>query len=396
MDSNTQRDERPTTGVLAGAPHPVGDRVLSLDGVRGLAILIVLIHNSAFIAGTSHLVFTQLVTTATAAGWVGVQLFFTLSGLLITGILLDARGHDGYFRSFYLRRSLRIFPLYFAFVASAVFLAPRFAWDPDWVADVQAQQWAYWLYLSNWTQPFHRGITGLSHLWSLAVEEQFYLVWPFVVYWLNRRRLVQVAVVLIVTAPFIRLALRLMGAPAEAPYMFMVARWDALAAGALLAAMLRDEGGRRIVRVWTARAALASLSALALITLITRGFITESPLVEVLGESLIVLLSTALLAASLQPREVFTPLRTFLEAPWLRTFGKYSYAMYVLHFPIQGVLRHYFQALVQGPDTPWRVLRLVAYLSAVLVLTFVAALVSWVILERPFLNLKDRFAPRVG
>ena len=166
----------------------------ALDGVRGLALLIVVVHNTAWISGTSNHFTFKLYTSAAAAGWAGVQLFFVLSGFLITGILLDTQHAPNYFRRFYVRRTLRIFPLYFLMLAVAVFVVAPLQRDSSWAQSVHSYQWTYWLYVSNWTEPFGYSVHGLSHLWSLAVEEQFYLIWPLVVWWLSSRRLYWLAV----------------------------------------------------------------------------------------------------------------------------------------------------------------------------------------------------------
>ena len=244
----------------------------ALDGVRGLAVLIVIIHNAGWIAGSSEQFIIKLFTAITAMGWTGVSLFFALSGLLITGILLDSRGHNGFFRSFYLRRTLRIFPLYYAFVAGIVFVAAPLAWSAEWAADVRTGQWPYWLYVSNWTQPFKIDVHGMTHLWSLAVEEQFYLIWPLLAYALGRRGLAKLAVAMIVTAPIIRYGLRAGGLPIDATYFFTFARWDALAAGALLAAMIRDDRERAWVVAWRGKLTLALVAALAVLVVVQRGF----------------------------------------------------------------------------------------------------------------------------
>ena len=107
-------------------------------------------------------------------GWAGVQLFFVLSGFLITGILLETRDEKGALRRFLVRRGLRIFPLYYATLFVLLVVVPP---DPVVRAALHDQVY-YWLYVSNWAQPFEHKIPTLAHFWSLAVEEQFYLLWP--------------------------------------------------------------------------------------------------------------------------------------------------------------------------------------------------------------------------
>ena len=305
------------------------------------------------------------------------------------------KGKPRYFRSFYLRRALRIFPLYYLFIAVAFLIVPLVAWSPAWIAAVRANQWSYWVYLSNWFQPF-RGIEGLAHIWSLAVEEQFYLAWPLIVLLLNRRRLVGLCLGLILITPFIRLGLRLSGLPLEAGYMFTIARWDALAAGALVAALLRDEGGARALARWQAPiAAVAGVALLALVA-VHRGFHQDDLPVQVVGQSLILLLSAALIAYAVSegPRAPTAaagiPLRpgaSDLRQVQLRD----------VHPPLsdsRAALDRSWDHEVRGADTLWRLARLSLYVGGVLGLTLVAAMLSWRFIERPFLDLKDRIAPR--
>lgn len=376
---------------------PPSGRLLPLDGVRGLAVLVVIIHNSGWIAGESQLFVLKLANAIMATGWIGVQVFFVLSGFLITGILLDTKGKPHFFRSFYLRRVLRIFPLYYLVVALVVVVAPLLAWSPAWAAAIRnSHRWAYWLYVQNWvtTSP---GIDALSHTWSLAVEEQFYLVWPLVLWFLGRRGLSRLCLFAIITTPFIRLALRISGTDPNVVYALTVTRWDALAAGALVAILVRDAAGRTLLARWQGR--LVALAGIGLVTLVVRerGFHSFDLPVQVVGQSLVAILSATLVALAVEegpeaPRrfQAFLSMRTF------RTLGKYSYAMYLFHQPIQQFLTPILGDQVRGADSPWRLARLSLYLLLVLTLTFLAALASWRVIEKPCLDLKDRIAPRAA
>lgn len=372
-------------------------RLLPLDGVRGLAVLIVIIHNSAWIAGASEQFLLKLTSAIFATGWIGVQLFFVLSGFLITGILLDTKGKPQFFRSFYLRRILRIFPLYYAVILLTIVVAPLVAWSPAWAAAVrQSHRWAYWVYVQNWvtTSP---GIDALSHTWSLAVEEQFYLVWPLIVWLIGRRSLTRLCLVAMVGTPFIRLAARLAGVPQSFVYASTIARLDALAAGALVAVLLREDDGREVLGRWQGRIATVAGIALLALVVVQRGFNSDELPIQVIGQTLIAILSASLIAFAVEEGPgAARRLQAFLSADTLRTLGKYSYAMYLFHQPIQQFLTPILGDQVRGADTPWRLARLSIYLLLVLLLTLLAALVSWRVIEKPFLNLKDRIAPRAS
>lgn len=376
------------------APQPPG-HLPALDGVRGIAVLIVIIHNSSWIIGESEHFLLKLTSAIIATGWIGVQLFFALSGFLITGILLDTRHRRRYFSSFYLRRTLRIFPAYYALIALTVFVAPLVASSSAWSDAVSGHHWSYWLYLSNWFVPFTGGIRALSHVWSLAVEEQFYLLWPLIVWLLPRRSLINLCVAVVVCTPLIRLGLRESGMPPITAYEFTIARWDALAAGALLAVMVREDSTRALLLRWQGSVVAAAALGLALLVGVQHGFHEDGFGTQVFGQSLVAILSVGLIAYVVQEEPLRSPrLAEACSWPWLRTVGKYSYAMYLYHYPIQVCLTPLLEEQVRAADTPWRLARLLLYLVVVLTLSFLAALVSWRLIERPFLDLKDRIAPR--
>ena len=162
-------------GVFLSEPrtHTI---IPALDGLRGIAILLVLIHHLTIYRPEGGL--DSWIAAVPLFGWCGVNLFFVLSGFLITGILLDTRDSPVFYRSFFARRVLRIFPLYYGVLFLGFVLAPLLLPMPD--AYGRHQLWL-WTYLANFAMPFGKGEPAFSHFWSLCVEEQFYLVWPFLV-----------------------------------------------------------------------------------------------------------------------------------------------------------------------------------------------------------------------
>ena len=369
--------------------------VAALEGVRGVAILVVLIHNAVWLGDNPPSFPLASILTVTSTGWIGVQLFFVLSGFLITGILVDSLGSPSFFRTFYARRTLRIFPLYYAFLAFAFLVFPRVVHFPGWASDVAKYQWWYWTYQSNWINPFGLSIPGLTHFWSLAVEEQFYLFWPLLVFTLSRRRLLQLCLVVIAATPFVRFAMRLTDLPINTGYEFTFARWDALACGAVIALLLRGAGGRAWLERYAGRGLQAALLALVVLVAVERDFHSNTLGVQVLGQTLVAVLSAALVYHCVVPASSrATSLQRAMSARWLRFLGKYSYALYVFHVPIHYAVTKIDADLLSRGDPRSRFATLVAHVLTVSALSIVAAMVSWRVLEKPCLDLKERLAPR--
>jgi peptidoglycan/LPS O-acetylase OafA/YrhL len=278
-----------------GRQYPVCDvvhknynnsRIPALDGVRGLAVLLVLFHHLVYYSGIDKTFWwdRQLFKLANSS-WLGVDLFFVLSGFLITGILFDAKGSGRYFRSFYGRRVLRIFPLYYGFLAVALLLFPLWLPAESGQALIDSQAW-YWFYLSN----FHVAFEGwpdpapMGHFWSLAIEEQFYLLWPLAVWALGRRHLIYLSAACFLTAPLLRIIM-----PSTLDiYVLLPTRMDTLAAGAFLALVIRGESGTDALGRWPLL--LFSAASAMMVALYLRGdgyLIYHDPVVSTLGYTVI-------------------------------------------------------------------------------------------------------------
>ena len=367
----------------------------ALDGLRGIAILLVMLYHSVL--------FTRMSTTTLAdtiyyrivnSAWLGVDLFFVLSGFLITRLLVETRANERFFTTFYARRALRIVPLYYAALVVVFWLRPFVAAAPGRThIAVQDQLW-YWGYAANllialkgWS-PFSLGL--LDHFWTLAVEEQFYLVWPLLVFVCRRRTLILICGAGIVTSLSLRVALVGTG-HSVAAYVLPVARLDSLAVGALVALVARSPQREAWLTKLAVPVAGASSAGLLAIALWRGGFFKTDPVVLTIGLTLLAGLGGALVVLASSPRA--TPrLRTVCTAASLRLCGRYRYGLYVVHQPIFiWVYSHGFKPTAVPPVRGSAVPGQVAFLLLAGTLSLGLALLSWRVLEQPCLRLKARF-----
>jgi peptidoglycan/LPS O-acetylase OafA/YrhL len=379
------------TSTAAARPH-----LPALDGLRGIAILLVMAFHftstGATVARGDASVGDRVLYGVAGAGWIGVDLFFVLSGFLITGILLDAKGSASFLRNFYARRVLRIFPLYYAFLALLLIIVPLAA-GARFDAPFLDQVW-YWLYLPNVraavSPSIHENLfhNAAGHLWSLAIEEQFYLIWPFCVIALARRRLAILCGLMIAGALATRIALHLLGTSA---YAVMPARADALAMGALVALAVRSHSGTRWARSLALPAAAAASLVVTAIAVRGSGLHIGDVWTQTAGLSALAALFAAVVFGA--SRADVRALASVLGWRPLCSIGKYSYGIYILHQPLIVLAAWRIDAAggmpaVLGLQAP-AVLALALAAGAA---AYAAAWLSWHVYESRFLRLKARFA----
>jgi peptidoglycan/LPS O-acetylase OafA/YrhL len=360
-----------------------------LDGVRGLAIAMVLGHHCLKkMPPLPEGFLGRAITVLIGNGWVGVDLFFVLSGFLITGILYDTRESQNYFRAFYARRFLRIFPLYYGVIfLLLVFSKPlQVVWE--------GQQFLYLAYLQNigithyvTTRPFPPPI-DISHFWSLAVEEQFYFVWPAVVFLLkDRRKIMRMSVILILCS----IVVRVVSIHFHRPYMYFTpARVDSLMVGGLLALAFRSGCQTKIKLVRGAWIALPSSVAV----LIGIAWHNHSPNWQLNGAAWAVYTVIAIASAALMTLALTIPVfQAVFNRPTMRLLGKYSYGIYVLHCPAIALALYLRLPERLGGRNPGIGASFLALLIAILV-SIGLAILSFEFYESRFLRLKKYFRYR--
>ena len=388
----------------------------ALDGLRGIAIVLVLVTHFGSALPVTTPLFRAIHAVATG-GWCGVDLFFVLSGFLITGILFDAKGRRSFFRNFYARRFLRIFPLYYGFlgVMFLVLLSLKFVSPASFAAgryremlwQIQPWLWSYTvnIYSGFGFGPQHRPLI-VGQMWSLSVEEQFYLFWPLLVYWLPLRRLLGVLVGTVIGALALRLLLSGLGYPSSFTYMLTPCRADSLAVGALLALVIRHPPSvRRASACLPAAATVAgALSAVVLVVLPAAGELTPKwTLVVALnhfcqgrfGEDLLFTVLAVLFGATVglvvSPHRPAPRLERVLSLAPLRAMGRYSYGIYVYHLPIFTAAFLYLAKYRFFAATRTSLLASLAFIGICFGVTMAASVASYHLYEKHFLKLKKYF-----
>ena len=374
----------------------------ALDGVRAVAFLLVFFHHACFLPW----------------GWCGVSFFFVLSGFLITGILIDTRDHPHRIRNFYVRRTLRIFPLYWGIFLALLISTPLFRWK--W-----SLPWLAWpLYLGNYlpyisSSPVlgsaakallpgartHGTILYFGHFWSLCIEEQFYLLWPWLIFYVRRSRVLLLSTVIVFALPVIRAVLHgtLPAWMVQRDILYRITPFqlDALVLGAILAILWR--GAHRDVLLRSSRIALPVLFVIAgafigygMFQALPHPFWAYArPAWEYTwGQSFFNLFGAVLILNALQPSTLISRLFGWRPARWL---GRISYGAYVFHdialptFSIPGkwLAMHLGaskqQATLIGQHWTW---------AFALPSTILIAWLSFRFWESPFLNLKERWTVR--
>ena len=372
------------------AQNDQADRVPELDGVRGLAILMVLFFH--ILKRADNLTSSNLlhsITSIARIGWVGVDIFFVLSGFLITSILLKTRDKPHYFKNFYVRRILRIFPLYYIVIIGLLLFLPVL--DPDTAAGTQALWPFFILYQQNWVYIAKPGPSAfLVVTWSLAIEEQFYMIWPAIVKFFSKRQMVFIGVGIILFSLMMRIILTML-AIRDFPtkdffYYGSVTRFESLAAGALVAIISRSsEWKNRLGKYSKLGFTLSILGFGATLFGSSLSPTSNNSNLAIWGYTLLAMIgSTLIMILITQPENSWV--RVTFRNKILSFFGKYSYSMYLLHMPILLVLWNYFTGVKRQSFAVWLTFILISFFG-----TIVASLLTWHLLEKHAIGLKKYF-----
>ncbi len=370
----------------------IGRHYITLDGLRGVAIALVLVihffSKELFVQQTSlELALGRLA----GLGGYGVELFFTLSGFLITGILLDTRNTKNPLSIFYARRFLRIFPLYYLTLAVVFLVVPLFVPPDPGALELHKHQFWLWTYLAN--LPFLPWVWDdssqflLGHFWSLCVEEQFYLVWPFVVLYTRPSNLARICIAMAALS----LTCRILDANSYASGFMSFAQWstlkklDGLALGSLLAVAQRHFPSRIPGSLFAKCVGVCLFVIILGVTSLPRS-VQDGEVLAVLGSVIVGFCAIVLLESTRSaPGELMY--RT-LSLPPLVFLGKYSYGLYVVHGVLRPQIKSSFNYLGLNEWMSIPIAQQSLYYAYATTVSLALTYVVFHCFEKPFLNLK--------
>ena len=378
-------------------------RIPELDGLRGLAILsVVFYHYIASGFAPPGGLLDRFIRNVFPLTWTGVDLFFVLSGFLIGGILMDCRNTENYFRTFYLRRVCRIFPLYFLWLSLFFILpwlfAPRF--PPDWYRTVFSEQiprfpqWGYFFFLQNFyvAQTTLFGPFWMAPTWSLAIEEQFYLLLPLMIWLVPVRKLPGTLIALILLVPALRVYFYLYH-PALFTYVLLPCRADTLLLGVLCDCLVRQERSR----CWLEKRR-GQLHLALVVLLLGAGGLTvlskqqTNPVffnsfeLATFGYTWLAMLYACLLLGVVIAQKGL--IAGVMRLRWLRQLGTIAYGVYITHVSIL----YLTYGLILGKEPEIKDALDVVVTAVAFLTTLLIAAISWRFLEKPIIGWGHSFS----
>jgi peptidoglycan/LPS O-acetylase OafA/YrhL len=356
---------------------PPGSYYPALDGLRGFAILLVILyHNFRFI---NHFFFA----------WLGVDLFFVLSGYLITTILINSVNSPHYLRNFYMKRVLRVFPLYYLSLIVFLILLPSLGFYKPEMQFYIDHQWWFWFYLENWLLSFNFPPVGnfLNHFWSLAVEEQFYLVWPFIILWLRKpKRLLVFMMCMLLLLLIARSVIWMYRFPGfNYTIFYTFTRVDGICIGCIIALLHR-------INFNFLRQNTAVIVIVLAILNFGFYFLNQAgnfPYFAFVGYTTFAAMFGLLIHEAVTGDTKI--INVIFNQPVLRFFGIISYGLYIFHWPVYAItqpgLYNFFSQNIKLSDG---ISKLGSSFAATL-LAIIISTISYYTFEIRFLKLKEKF-----
>ncbi len=360
-------------------------RNTALDGLRGIAILAVMLCHSSIIGPNQPE--SSFGTTLLALfdfGWAGVDLFFVLSGFLITQIILSSRNNAGWINSFFIKRAFRILPIYFLFISLLVIAGYTIKSQDGEFNFITDNQFYYWLMAQNFialiTNNWWPGLFYDGHLWSLAIEWQFYMVWPFIAGRLSHKALALFSCFVILVALITRIILWQLDTHIAIIYTHTITRMDSIAIGALIAIIVGSGINKTLPRKISNVLICNGIVFIAVTFYFYGRASYHVPLMYTVGYTIIATLFAGLILKAVTNNDDAT-FNRILSTRFLTMVGKYSYAMYIIHLPLMNTLGIYVKEFTsKNFYAQW------IYLPTLFIATLLIAMVSWKIIEKPALS----------
>jgi peptidoglycan/LPS O-acetylase OafA/YrhL len=334
-----------------------GKYVREFDGWRGVGITFVVL---------AHYFPRYLI-----GSWVFMEMFFVMSGFLITGILLDTRNKKDYFKSFILRRVLRVFPLYYLSLVILFFLIPSSWLDLSYH---RSNQLWYWLYLENW----HFAVNGwpdvkaLSHFWSLAIEEQFYIMWPLVIWLFGGKNFIRFCLFLFLFSVVFRNIGMNIGFVPPFPYVATLGRMEGIVLGALIAVLVRTN--KSLLEKYSYPIMLFAGITSVIIFMVSDTMHMEYELNYMLNYTMVDIFFAGMIVLTLCSNELIW-LKKVFNIPLIKKLGIMSYCIYIFHHPIHIIVSDnflgYFHELTGNENVGKLICVGIAFLITVPVVYFI-------------------------
>lgn len=354
----------------------------ALDGLRGIAILsVILFHNFEY-------------TNAFSFGWLGVDLFFVISGFLITTILLQTVNNQYYFRNFYIKRILRIFPLFYVSLILILYLLPLL-WSEysDKIFYYKHYQLWFWTFLQNWLLglnfPNENTSPLIQHFWSLAVEEQFYLIWPLLIFWIkNPKTLCLLIIILLLGVNILRASLLLLHLN-SIPFgtIFPFTRIDGICTGSLLALILYLKLKVKIKHFIIIGSIILSLNFLFYI--LYARYMLSLIYFSCIGYTSFSLLFSIIIYLLLNKNSYF--INIVLENRMIKLIGKVSFGLYIIHYPVYILMGYRLQEWARPSGMPNHLIQAITSVITTII-GIILSIFSYYCFEIHFLRLKKKFS----
>lgn len=373
----------------------LSNRLIALDGLRGVAILMIMLRHfyNEEIIKSGYPIIGPIITKLALAGNYGVELFFVISGFLITQILLDSKNSPKYFLNFYLRRFLRIFPLYYGVLFLLFLILPHIVTFDAGAKDIASRQVWLWTFLSNthWAGGLwdSSNIFRLGHLWFLVVVVHFYIIWPWIVHKHEVQKIAYICLIGMMLCLMVRIFYTTVGGP-ELFTWSSITKFDGLLCGSFLAAGFKSDNITHLITKHASKVTWFTGLLFFVLIFVPRKFMWDTAQYWwTFMETISVVFFGGILILALQEKSTISAL---MKHKILFTLGKYSYGLFVMHNICLPLFQWLFKPseLSKTLNSPLSA-QIIFYILSIAA-SFLLAFTTWHLYEKHFLKLKNSFS----